>query len=154
MECFPRFCRLWKRRPTTCFCEFLTFSHKISICFQPNWLYFGLKTQLGWKKTEIMWENVKNLQNHFVGRRFYKWTKRRPTTRFGKFLTFSHIISVFFQPSWLYLGLKTQLTRKKTEFMWENVKNLKNHLSLDIFTTKQKKIISTFLVLSSHLAPV
>ena len=80
------------------------------------------------KKPEFMWENVKNLQNHIVGRRFFKETKRRPTRWFGKFLTFSHMISVIFQTNWLYLGLKTQLVWKKTEFMWENVKKLRNHL--------------------------
>ena len=66
---------MWKQRPTRWFCQFLTFSHMISVSFQPNWLYLGLKTHLAWKKTEFMWENVKNLQNHLVGRCFHIETK-------------------------------------------------------------------------------
>ena len=30
---------------------------------------------MGWKKTEFMWENVKNLRNHLVGRLFHSETK-------------------------------------------------------------------------------
>ena len=30
---------------------------------------------MGWKKTEFMWENVKNFQNHFVGQRFHNEAK-------------------------------------------------------------------------------
>ena len=122
------FVSLWKCRPIMWFRKFMTFSHMISVFFQANWLYQGLKTQLVWKKTEIMWENVKNLWNRVVGRRFHNETKCRPTTWFGNFLTFSHMISVFFQPNWLYLGLKTQLVWKKTNIMWENVKKLRNHV--------------------------
>ena len=44
------FVSLWKHRSTRWFCKFLTFSHMNSVFFQPNWLYFGLKTQLVWKK--------------------------------------------------------------------------------------------------------
>ena len=46
-----------------------------SVFFQPNWLYLGLKTQLVWKKIKFMWENVKNLRNHLVGRCFHNETK-------------------------------------------------------------------------------
>ena len=72
-----------------------------------------------WKQTAAQW----NVSQGFVA----LW-KRRPTRWFGKFLTFSHMISVFFQPNWLNLGLKTQLAWKRTEFMWKNVLNLPNHL--------------------------
>ena len=64
-----------KHQPLRWFCKFLTFSHMNSGFFQTNWLYLGLKTQLVWKKTEIMWENVKNLQNHLVGRHFSQQNK-------------------------------------------------------------------------------
>ena len=62
---------VWKRRPTIWFHKFLTFSHMISVFFQFNWLYLG---QLVWKKTQFMWENVKNLQNHLIGRCFHRQT--------------------------------------------------------------------------------
>ena len=77
------FVLLWKRWPTTWFCKFLTFSHMISVFFQPNWLYLGLKTQLVWKKTKFMWENVKNFQNHVIDRCFHNETKPWKTFHCG-----------------------------------------------------------------------
>ena len=68
-----------KCRPTTWIDKFLTFSHPNSVFFQPNWLYIGLKTQLVWKKTQFIGENVKNLLNHVVGRRFHNETKPQKT---------------------------------------------------------------------------
>ncbi len=59
-----------KCRPTRWFCKFLTFSHTNAVFFQPNWLFSGLKSQLVLKKTQFMWENVKNLPNHFIARSF------------------------------------------------------------------------------------
>ena len=74
-SCRPTFSQLDKTSATTWFRKLLTFSHMISVFFQPNGLYLGLKTQLIWKKTEFMWENVKNLRNHLVDRRFHNETK-------------------------------------------------------------------------------
>ena len=99
-----------------------------SVFFQPNWLYLKLKTQSVWKKTEFMWENVKNLPNHLVGRGFVLLWKHRPTRWFCKFLTFSHMISIFFQTNWVFRPKLSQFGWKKTEFMWENVKNWLYHL--------------------------
>ena len=75
MECFPRFCFVVKTSADKMILpNFDIFSHDFSF-FQPNWHYLGLKTQLVWKKTAFMLENVKNLQNHVVGRRFHNDTK-------------------------------------------------------------------------------
>ena len=43
--------------------------------FQTHWVFRPTLSQLGWKKTEIMWENVKNLPNHVVARRFHNEIK-------------------------------------------------------------------------------
>ena len=53
---------------------FYIFSHECSL-FSTQLTLFRLKNSIGLKKTEFMWENVKNLQNHDVGRRFRKETK-------------------------------------------------------------------------------
>ena len=72
---FWGFVSLWKCRPTTWFPKIGTFSPMNWVFFQSNWLYQGLETQLSWKKTQFMCENVKNLQNHVDGRRFHNDTK-------------------------------------------------------------------------------
>ena len=54
---------------------------------------------------------------------FVSLWKHRPTRWFRKFLTFSHMISVFIQPNWLYLGLKTRLVWKKD---WIHVRKCRN----------------------------
>ena len=46
-----------------------------SVFFQPIWVFMPKKSQLGWKKTEIMRENVKNLQFRVVGLYFSQRNK-------------------------------------------------------------------------------
>ena len=53
------------------FWHFLTWLKK----FSSQLTLFKPKSSIGLKKTEIMWENVKNLRNHVVGRRFHNDTK-------------------------------------------------------------------------------
>ena len=85
-------------------------------------------------------ETANSSQQWNVFKVLFRCEKRRPTRWFGNFLTFSHMISVFFQPNWLYLGLKTQLVWKKTEFMWEKVKKLQNHLVARCFHKRNKTL--------------
>ena len=86
-----------------------------------------------------MWENVKNLPNHVVGRHFHSETKRRPTLWVLKFLTFSLINSVFFQPNWAFRLLKARNKLKWVEKrlnLWGKMSKIcKIILSTDIFTT-------------------
>ena len=76
---FQGFVSLWKRRPTTWFHKFLTFSQMNSVYFQLNWVSMPLWSQLDWKKTQFNGENVKNLWNHVVGRCFHNETKPQET---------------------------------------------------------------------------
>ena len=128
--------------------SFFMRNHMISVFFQPNWLYLGLKTQLVWKQTKFMWENVKNLQNHVVGRHFVSLWKLRPTKWFCNFLTFSHMNSVFFQPNWLYFGLKHSIALKNN---WNHVRKCqkleKSRCRTTFFTTtKTLRVVITWLV--------
>ena len=73
-----------------------------------------------------MWENVKNLPNHVVGRRFLHETKRRGERNLAHFWHFHTWIESFSQSNGLYQGLETGLSWKETQFIGENVKNLSN----------------------------
>ena len=90
------FVSLWKRRPTTWFVKFLTFSPVNSVFFQPIWAFMLLQSQLSQKFTEFLGENVKFLRNHVVGRHFCSLWKHRPTTWLRQILTFSPKNSVNF----------------------------------------------------------
>ena len=74
--------------------------------------FLGLKkVNWVWKKTEIMWENVKNLQNHLVGRRFHNETKPRETFHCAVLQFMSKISSkIFWNDAKIFSALEIRKT--------------------------------------------
>ena len=82
-------------------CKFLTFSHMISVLFKPNWLYWGLKTQLVWRKD---WIHVRKCQKFAI-------SPCRPTFCFVvKTAADKLILQIFYIFSHDFCLFSTQLT--------------------------------------------
>ena len=102
------------------FVIFLTFSPMNWVFFQLNWVSVPFLSQLSWKMTQFMCENVKNLPNRVVGRRFQNETKCRPTACFCKFKTFSLINWVFFQTQLSFCAfIKSNELKKDSIHVWK-----------------------------------
>ena len=147
MECFAWFCFVVKTSADNMILIFFDlFSHEFSL-FSTQLSFYAV---LGRKKTEIMCENVKSLQNHVVGRHFVSLWKRRPTTWFGKFLTFSHMNSVFFQPNWVFILHWVEKRLKSCEKMSKICKIMFSPTFCFVVKTSADNIISRFFDTFSH----
>ena len=98
---FQGFVSMWKRRPTTWFCKFLTFS-------PINWVFLSIqltflrhRNSIELKKDSIHWWKCQKIAKSRCRPTFSKRNKTSPTKWFCSFLTFSRMNWVFFQLNWV-----------------------------------------------------